>query len=456
MTTHTDKGTYSETRPPVPPVLGSREAVVDEQGAAVIPEGTREIFDMAFQGNPRLIRVILPNSVRKVGGRAFAGCENLREVRLNDGLEILEGNAFNGCIHLEGLVLPDSLRQVNGYALYHTSFRAPVYNRSGTILYHYPGKLPGIVFSVPRGVRRLGHGAFLECGGLEEVILPDGLETIEREAFVHTAIRRITIPASVTAVESFAFWNCRNLEQVELMCGSHAASAHAFYRCPGVRLRQQGQELPLPQQLRLQGVDLLGGPDKLEVPRGDFWKRKAFMVHAARCARGDPGAMVEFAAYLESLGTHPFFTCAANFWRYRAGLYGDPGAVRWVEQWMSQHPRQRIPSAMRSSPQGSEDGLRLRALGSLFFDRRRSYRLSGPDCDGIVQVCSWCGGDGPDEDGYGREELYDWWYLDEHLNQLPGVEMLHAYSDREACVLRERFDAQHAAAARAVRERNNA
>ena len=244
MTTHTDKGTYSETRPPVPPVLGSREAVVDEQGAAVIPEGTREIFDMAFQGNPRLIRVILPNSVRKVGGRAFAGCENLREVRLNDGLEILEGNAFNGCIHLEGLVLPDSLRQVNGYALYHTSFRAPVYNRSGTILYHYPGKLPGIVFSVPRGVRRLGHGAFLECGGLEEVILPDGLETIERAAFVHTAIRRITIPASVTAVESFAFWNCRNLEQVELMCGSHAASAHAFYRCPGVRLRQQGQELP--------------------------------------------------------------------------------------------------------------------------------------------------------------------------------------------------------------------
>ena len=192
------------------------------------------------------------------------------------------------------------------------------------------------------------------------------------------------------------------------------------------------------------------------MPRGDFWKRKAFMVHAARCARGDPGAMVEFAAYLESLGTHPFFTCAANFWRYRAGLYGDPGAVRWVEQWMSQHPRQRIPSAMRSSPQGSEDGLRLRALGFLFFDPRRSYRLSGPDCDGIVQVCSWCGGDGPDEDGYGREELYDWWYLDEHLNQLPGVEMLHAYSDREACVLRERFDAQHAAAARAVRERNNA
>ena len=69
---------------------------MDEQGAAVIPEGTREICDMAFQENPQLIRVVLPDSVRKVGSRAFAGCENLREVHLNDGLEILEEKAAQG------------------------------------------------------------------------------------------------------------------------------------------------------------------------------------------------------------------------------------------------------------------------------------------------------------------------------------------------------------------------
>ena len=119
---------------------------------------------------------------------------------------------------------------------------------------------------------------------------------------------------------------------------------------------------------------------------------------------------------------------------------------------MSQHPQQRIPAAMKSFLLDNVDGLRLRALGFLFFDPQRNYRLNGLDCDGIVQVCSWSGWDGPAEDGFGREELYDWWYLDEHLTPLPGVEMLHAYSDHEACVLRERFDAQHAAAARAVRE----
>lgn len=224
----------------ISPVLGFKEAMVDEQGTAVIPAGTREIFDMVFEGNPKLIRVVLPDSVRKVGGRAFAGCENLREVWLNDGLEILDGNVFNGCIHLKELTLPNSLRLVNGYALYHTNFRTPVYNRSGTILYHYPEQAPAPFFAVPQGVKRLAHGAFLECAALEEICLPEGLEVIEREAFVNTAIHSITIPASVKTVEGFAFWNCRNLERVELLCGSQVANAYAFYQCPGVRLRQQG------------------------------------------------------------------------------------------------------------------------------------------------------------------------------------------------------------------------
>lgn len=435
----------------VPPVLSSREAMVDERGTAAIPEGTREIFDMAFQGNPQLVRVVLPDSVRKVGSRAFAGCENLREVHLNDGLEILEGNAFNGCTCLEELVLPDSLRQVHAYALYHTSFRAPVYNRSGTILYHYPEQAPVTFFAVPQRVKRLAHGAFLECAALKEVHLPEGLEVIEREAFVNTAIRSITIPASVKAVEGLAFWNCRNLEQVELLCDSRAVDTGAFNQ-RNHKLQFQ-QPLLFLEELRLQGTDPLDVSERLKIPENGFWWQEAFISHAMQCAKGDPGAMMEFAAYLESLGTHKFFSCAANFWRYRANLYGDLAAIQWMRQWASEHPKQQIPSVIRSTLKGNADGLTLRALGFLFFDPCRKYHLHGLDRTNIVQVCSWCDEEGPDEDGFGREELYDWWYLDEHLNQLPGVEMLHSYSYSETRTLFDRFAAQHAAAARAVRER---
>lgn len=240
----------------------------------------------------------------------------------------------------------------------------------------------------------------------------------------------------------------------ELRCGSGAAETCAFYRCPSLRLREMGRELSFFQRLRLQGIDPLEVPGKLEVPKGGFWRREPFLSHAARCARGDPGAMMEFAAYLESLGPHEFFPCAANFWRYRAGLYGDPDAARWLRQWMAGHPRQRVPSAARSILRGCMDGRKLRALGFLFFDPERQYRLEEPDSDRIVRVSAWCGGEGPDGDGYGREELYDWWYLDEHLTRLPGVEVIRACSDQETRVLSDRFDTQHEAAVRAVRARS--
>lgn len=289
----------------VPPVLGSKDAVVDEQGTAVIPEGTREIFDMAFQGNPQLIRVVLPDSMRKVGSRAFAGCENLREVHLNDGLEILEGNVFNGCVCLEELVLPDSLRKVHAYALYHTSFRAPVYNRSGTILYHYPEQTPVTFFAIPQGVKRLAQGAFLGCAALETIRLPESLEIIEQEAFVNTAIHSITIPASVKAVERSAFWLCEDLEQVDLLCDSQAVDTGAFGWC-NHKLQLQ-QPLLFLEQLRVQGMDPLDVSERLKIPENGFWWQESFISHAMQCAQGDPGAMMEFAAYLESLGTHKFF-----------------------------------------------------------------------------------------------------------------------------------------------------
>ena len=39
--------------------------------------------------------------------------------------------------------------------------------------------------------------------------------------------------------------------------------------------------------------------------------------------------------------------------------------------------------------------------------------------------------EGPDEDGFGMEECYDWWYLSEDLQEQPGVRYIHDYSRRD-------------------------
>ena len=435
----------------VEPVLTAKAAKVKLNGEAVIPRGTVEIGFGAFQRNSQLRFVELPESVKKINSRAFAECGDLERVILNDGLEVIEGNVFNGCGKLKTLVFPDSLKEVHAYAFYKTSLEEPVYNRSGDILHHYPSGSSAVSFSVPARVKTLFEGAFFRTGALEEVILPEGLERINLRAFLETDIKRVIIPASVTGVSSNAFWNCPELEMVDFRCGEEALEESVFHACPKLEILFNGRKASFEQELRIKGISLLGIPRILTVPEGNFWKKGRFEALAQRCAGGNADAMMEFAEYFDALGADEFFGCAANFWRYRAYLYGSAGAKEWKDAWLSDHPRRLIPSVITDKLQGTFMGEKLRALGFLFFEPGREYSLMGKDKNGIVEVSSWCGEEGPDEDGFGREELYDWWYLDEHLCPIPGVKKIHSYSRHDRSAFSKKFEEQYELALKGIK-----
>ncbi len=433
------------------PVLTAKAARVKLNGEAVIPQGTVEIGFGAFQRNKQLRFIELPETVKKINSRAFAECDNLERVLLNEGLEVIEGNVFNGCAKLKTLVFPDSLKEVHAYAFYKTSLEEPVYNRSGDVLHHYPSGDSAVSFTAPAHVKTLFEGAFFRTEVLEEVILPEGLERINLRAFQETDIKRVVIPSSVTRVSSTAFWSCPELEIVDFRCGEEALEERVFHACPNVKILIAGREASFEQELRIKGISLLGIPRRLVVPEGNFWKKDSFRELAMRCAGGNAEAMMEFAECFDGLGADDFFVCAANFWRYRACLYGSVRAKEWKDAWLNDHPRQLIPSVITEKLQGTSMGEKLRALGFLFFEPGREYSLMGKDANGIVEVSSWCGEEGPDEEGFGREELYDWWYLDEHLNPIPGVKKIHGYSRHDRSAFSKRFDEQYEAALKAIR-----
>ena len=433
-------------------VLTKKNAKVDLMGNAVIPPNTRRIAHGAFEGNARLRRVALPASVKTLSERAFANCVNLEQVQLNEGLTEIEGNVFNGCGKLTSVVFPDSLQDVRAYTFHGAGFTAPVYDRSQTVLYHHPADPAEATVIVPDHVKRLGAGAFFDDPILEEVILPEGLETIDTQGFCQTNLRRITIPATVRKIESEAFWNCPELETVDIRCPVSALSSNTFYKCPKVQFKLQGAEPDFETDLQLRGISLFAVPRRLQIPEGDFWTSKPFTGYAGRCAEGDTEGMLRFADYFESLGQQEFFQYAANFWRYRAFLYADPKAALWKQAWMQAHPRQRIPMVLPATLRWTISGQHLRALGFRFFEPDREYSLEGADENGIVLVSSWCDSDPADEDGFGREEYYDWWYLDEHLNPIPGIWRIGCCSNRDRqLLLKERFEAQYAKAVKALR-----
>ncbi len=432
--------------------LYAKIAKVDLWGRAVIPVGTNEIAHITFDGNKALRSVLVPGTVKQIGDRAFADCVNLKKVCLEEGLQTIGRNAFTGCSNLTNLILPDSIRELDGWAFYNfTGLQNPAYNRSRTILYCYPCTAQEKIFRIPEGIKRINSAAFLNNPYLEEVILPESLEILEARVFLDCGIRRITIPDTVKRIEGGAFWGCKFLKEVCISGDHTTVETGAFYKCSNDMQILLPKKLRIDEQLHLRGMTFLRQL-RLLPPEDRHWESTEFIKLAKGCV-GESQVMWSLGNYLSGLGTHPFYQCAANFWRYRAFQKGDAEAEAWFLQWVDEHPGEAMPSIMDETMSGYFDGKALCGLGFLFFNPERGYSIDSPDSDGVVEVSSWSSTEGPDSDGFGMEECYDWWYLDENLNELPGVGYIHNFSHLDKRNNEKKFQKLHDAAAASVRER---
>lgn len=424
---------------------------VNRWGHAVFPEGITEIRDNAFDGKKALRTAVLPDTVRRIGTRSFADCRNLRNLVLNEGLEEIDSNAFTGCDSLKRILFPDSIKKIEAYAFYRSAFQEPALNTSGDVLYRCPEISGRKKYTVPGQIRRIQSGAFLYLEELEEVILPEGLERIHTRSFLGTGVRKLILPASIQCVESRSFWGCKYLEEVVILCDRKALNTAAFIDCPNIKLVTPGQSLDFEEERRIRGLSIMTMNYKLEIPKRDFWEDPVFAALARRCAAGDTDAMMDFADYYETMGSGEFYTSAANFWRYRAYLYGNQKAIQWRTDWLRDKPGTLIPVALNPHLSGA-DGVKLRALGFEFFDPERAYSIGPKDKNGVVNVNSWCGTEGPDEDGFGMEELYDFWFMDEFLNPIPGSKVFSGWSSHSIRANPERYEYYREQAAEILRE----
>lgn len=427
-----------QANPPHEKLLIRADAAVTGPRYAV-PDGVTALAYSALSNFDGLASVTVPPSVRRIGERAFADCPALEEVILHEGLEAIGSNAFTGCVKLRSVVIPDSVKELDGRAFIHSGLAQPVLNRSGRTLYHCPASAAAQVYAVPDGVRRIAGWAFMELPELREVTLPKSLERIDEMAFVACGLRRFVLPKGV-AVGKEAFFLCDRLDQITL---------------PGALSPVETETA----RLHLTGRTFLSAQNP-PLPAGEYWRTRAFRALAAACAGPNPKGAERMARFFAKRAAAApdtaFYGQAANFWRYRAWQRGGKAAGNWLNGWLAAHPGERLPSAyLAETLSGTVRGRALNALGFPFFEPERAYILSGLDDDGIVQASAYAGEDGPDEDGFGREIYYDWWYLNDVLSPAPGVGGLFGLSraDRQIPDVENRFQALREATLKHERQR---
>ena len=137
-----------------------------------IPDGVREIGDMAFNRCHEVLSLDIPESVERIGIKCFDDMKAMRSLSFSGNIKKISHNAFTSCRGLKRLTIPE-------------------------------------------GVEVLGLDCFAHCSSLERLSLPSTLSTISRGVFwCCTNLREVTIPASVNTIGEYVFFYCDSLTDV--------------------------------------------------------------------------------------------------------------------------------------------------------------------------------------------------------------------------------------------------
>jgi len=143
---------------------------------AKVQEGTKKVGNYAFRDCTSLTSVSLPASVEHVEQDTFSGCSSIEVFNVAEGnkhyvtcsgalMTADKKTLVHGTTH--SAEVPEGAEEVGDWAFYAMSLSS---------------------ISLPQSLKKVGHCAFAGCRNLEELLLPSGLQTVGRAAFMESGL----------------------------------------------------------------------------------------------------------------------------------------------------------------------------------------------------------------------------------------------------------------------------
>lgn len=159
------------------------------EGPLYLPESLTVIPPMGF---PKMTgKIIIPQGITEITDGAFSnsGCN---EVVFHDGITYIGGDAFIGSSLSGELVLPPNLKHIGGKAFAGTKITKVIFPESLQLMedgnYNTEGTFTNCKYlmgtvTLPKNVARLPGGCFAGCSGITGLIIPEGVDIINENAF---------------------------------------------------------------------------------------------------------------------------------------------------------------------------------------------------------------------------------------------------------------------------------
>jgi len=189
----------------------------------------------------------------------------IHEIIIEEGITSSQYRAFAELPHLESITFPSTFEQLGTESLFNDGQLVEI-NGLENIQYfdfrclsntEYISEHPFVIhddtlyyaegteLTVPDGVKVIAPFAFGNLTAYEstsqltftdvpyyDIVLPDGLETIEKYAFAFSSrLCHINIPESVQSIGDYAFFSCPNLEEISLSETCTEIGDFSFFNC---------------------------------------------------------------------------------------------------------------------------------------------------------------------------------------------------------------------------------
>ena len=232
-----------------------------------ISDNVTSIGDSAFRGCVGLTSVMIPSNVITIGESVFSACSNLTSVAISDNVTAISYSAFSDCCNLTDLTIPDSVTSIGAFAfsgcskLMSLTIPSSVTSIGGNAFHDCNGltnilvnagsttykSVNGLLLSkdgtvlirgvngnvtIPHSVTRIQSYAFSGCSRLTSLTIPNSVKTIEDAAFIGcTGLTSVTIPDSVTSIGDSSFYGCNGLTSVQIPNNVIRIGSSAFDGC---------------------------------------------------------------------------------------------------------------------------------------------------------------------------------------------------------------------------------
>ena len=324
----------------------------------VLPERIKRIGNNALHGCSQLEEVIMPPGVRSLGNNAFSGCYRLEYIMLPEGLQQIGDGCFDGCEKLRSISIPRSVTEIGNEAFkgtglqhvtlpyeltslgtgafdktaltvldipastqirddylgympklqditvengsrYYTYEDGVLYDNTGSVLLLYPAGRNGLA-TVPDGVETIGKQAFAGSA-ITAIDMPATVHTIGYKAFAGSSIEALVLPPGVTSVGEYAFENCKRLQSAE-MPGVNTMGKCAFKYCGALKSFTTGRDITVIPQEAFEECKSLTA---IQLP-------SSVTAIAMRAFKNCPAIQsVEFPVGLTEIGKEAFEGCKA-------------------------------------------------------------------------------------------------------------------------------------------------